>query len=381
VKNNSRKVRTQLKKGHQGRQRKGDFTREYREHGFQDEDTLDRERLSGKGDLTRHRTVIGEAVTQEHDAIQFQLEIDESLCIQGRVLSVHGLDCVVAADDGKRYRCTIRGLLKNLSTDQRNVVAAGDLVYIRPEISTDAGDLNEGMIVRIEPRYGCISRTSKGQQHVMVSNVDQLIIVASVLEPEIKPNLIDRFLVTAEKVGCHPVICFNKVDLIDLAELQPLAGVYGQLGYTTLFTSDKNGQGVAQLASVVKGKQNVVVGQSGVGKSTLLNRIQPSLKLRTNTVSSDNQKGRHTTTAATLIPLEQGGYIVDTPGIRQFQLWDVIAEEVAGFFRDIRPHVNDCKFPDCTHLHESPCGVKQAVADGLLDLRRYESYRQIQTEL
>ena len=131
----------------------------------------------------------------------------------------------------------------------------------------------------------------------------------------------------------------------------------------------------------MKGKQNVVVGQSGVGKSTLLNRIQPSLKLRTNTVSSDNQKGRHTTTAATLIPLEQGGYIVDTPGIRQFQLWDVIAEEVAGFFRDIRPHVNDCKFPDCTHLHESPCGVKQAVADGLLDLRRYESYRQIQTEL
>ncbi|MAT10553.1 MAG: ribosome small subunit-dependent GTPase A [Rhodopirellula sp.] len=378
---NSRKVRTQLKKGHQGRQRKGDLTREYREHGFKEGHTLNDERLSGKGELTRHRTVIGTAVSEEHDAIQLQLEIDESRCIRGRVLSVHGLECLVTAEDSKTYRCTVRGLLKNLTTGQRNVVAAGDLVFVRPELTTDAGDLNEGMIVRIEPRYGCISRTSKGQQHVMVANVDQLVIVISVLEPEIKPNLIDRFLVTAEKVGCHPIICFNKVDLIDLAELQPLAGVYGQLGYTILFTSVETGQGISQLKSVVKGKQNVVVGQSGVGKSSLLNRIQPSLNLRTNTVSRDNQKGRHTTTAATLIPLEQGGYIVDTPGIRQFQLWDVIAEEVAGFFRDIRPFVNNCKFPDCTHLHEFPCGVKQAVADGLLDLRRYESYCQIQTDL
>ena len=378
---NSRKVRTQLKKGHQFRQRKGDLTREYREHGFEEDHIVADERLSGKGELTRHRTVIGAEVSDEHDAIQLQLEIDESQCIQGRVLGVHGLDCIVAAEDSKTYRCTIRGLLKNLVTEQRSVVVAGDLVFIRPELSTDAGDLNEGMIVRVEPRYGCISRTSKGQQHVMVANVDQLLIVISVLQPEIKPNLIDRFLVTAEKVGCNPIICFNKVDLIDLAELQPLAGVYGQLGYTILFTSVETGQGISQLTALVKEKQNVVVGQSGVGKSSLLNSIQPSLNLRTNTVSQDNQKGRHTTTAATLIPLEHGGYIVDTPGIRQFQLWDVIAEEVPGYFRDIRPFVNQCKFPDCKHLHEFPCGVKQAVADGILDLRRYESYCQIQSDL
>ena len=125
----------------------------------------------------------------------------------------------------------------------------------------------------------------------------------------------------------------------------------------------------------------MVVGQSGVGKSSLLNSLDPGLQLRTNAVSSDNQKGKHTTTAAQLIEMELGGYIVDTPGIRQFQLWDIVAEEVAGFFRDLRPFINSCRYPNCTHVHESPCGVKQAVADGLLDLRRYESYCQIRTEL
>lgn len=309
------------------------------------------------------------------------MEVNEQDCIQGRVISVHGLDCVVTATDGLQYRCAVRGLLKNLSTDQRNVVAAGDVVMIRPETSTDAGDRHEALIVRIEPRYGCISRTSKGQQHVLVSNVDQLLIVASVSEPEIKPNLIDRFLMTAEKVGCRPVICVNKIDLIDPTELQPLAGTYGQLGYLTIFTSATTGQGIEQLRALVSGKQNVVVGQSGVGKSSLLNALDPTLQLRTNAVSNDNQKGKHTTTAAKLIEMDLGGYIVDTPGIRQFQLWDIVPEEVAGFFRDLRPFINRCRYPDCTHIHESPCGVKQAVADGLLDLRRYESYCQIRTEL
>ena len=186
---------------------------------------------------------------------------------------------------------------------------------------------------------------------------------------------------TAEKVGCRPVICLNKMDLVEPAEIQPLAGTYGQLGYPTVFTSTTTGLGIEQLRAIVKDKQNVVVGQSGVGKSSLLNSLDPGLQLRTNAVSSDNQKGKHTTTAAQLIEMELGGYIVDTPGIRQFQLWDIVAEEVAGFFRDLRPFINSCRYPNCTHVHESPCGVKQAVADGLLDLRRYESYCQIRTEL
>jgi ribosome biogenesis GTPase len=118
----------------------------------------------------------------------------------------------------------------------------------------------------------------------------------------------------------------------------------------------------------------VVAGQSGVGKSSLLNAVEPGLGLRVGEVSEENQKGKHTTTSARLIPLAAGGYVVDTPGIRQFQLWDVIPEEVAGYYRDLRPYVNLCRYPDCTHTHEADCGVKNAVADGRLDVRRYESY-------
>jgi ribosome biogenesis GTPase len=164
------------------------------------------------------------------------------------------------------------------------------------------------------------------------------------------------------------------------------------MGYRVLLTSAKTGLGILALRRVLSPKSpvpshqssapipqlaSVVVGQSGVGKSSLLNMIEPSLNLRVATVSAESQKGRHTTTTAQLIPLAAGGYVIDTPGIRQFQLWDVIAEEVAGFYRDLRPYVSLCKFPNCTHTHESDCAIKDAVADGRLDARRYESYCQL----
>jgi ribosome biogenesis GTPase len=138
--------------------------------------------------------------------------------------------------------------------------------------------------------------------------------------------------------------------------------------------STKTGFGMERFRRALLGRENVVVGQSGVGKSSLLNAVDPQLKLRTATVSAESQKGRHTTTTARLLPLADHGYVVDTPGIRQFHLWDVIPEEVAGFFRDLRPYVSRCKFPNCTHTHESDCAVKDAVADGRYDARRYESY-------
>jgi ribosome biogenesis GTPase len=285
---------------------------------------------------------------------------------------VHGLSNLVRADDGTTYRCATRGLLKSLSTNLRHVVAAGDVVWFRPTNVTE--DAREGLIERVEPRRGVLSRTSRGRQHVIVANVDQLLIITSAAEPTIKPHLIDRMLVTAEKAGIPPIICINKIDLIDPVDLQPLVGVYGQMGYQVVLVSAKTGAGIDRLRAFIHNKESVLAGQSGVGKSSLLNVVEPNLQLRVRTVSEESQKGRHTTTTAQLLPLERGGYVVDTPGIRQFQLWDVIPEEVAGYFRDLRPYVSHCRFPDCTHMHEEGCAVKDAAADGHLDVRRYESY-------
>jgi ribosome biogenesis GTPase len=212
---------------------------------------------------------------------------------------------------------------------------------------------------------------------VLVANVDQLVIVSSAAEPYLKPNLIDRFLVSAEQGRLRPCICINKVDLVDPASLQPLVGTYSQMGYRVLLLSAQTGFGVERLRRVLTGRQSVVSGQSGVGKSSLLNAVQPGLGLAVAEVSAESQKGRHTTTTARLLPLASGGYVVDTPGIRQFQLWDIAPEEVAGLYRDLRPFVNRCDFPDCTHTHEAGCAVKHAVADGWLDARRYESYCQL----
>jgi ribosome biogenesis GTPase len=258
-----------------------------------------------------------------------------------------------------------------LQTKQRHVVAAGDVVWFRPE-----GE-SQGIIERVEPRRGVVSRTSRGRQHVIVANVDQLMIVTSAAEPRLKPNLVDRMLVTAEKAGIRPVICINKIDLVEPADLMALVGGYAQLGYEVLLLSALTGFGVDRLRERLAGEESVVTGQSGVGKSSLLNAVEPGLDLRVQAVSGETQKGRHTTSTAELIPLSFGGYVVDTPGIRQFQLWDVIPEEVAGFFRDLRPYVSRCRFPDCTHTHEDDCAVKDAVADGWIDARRYESYVQI----
>jgi ribosome biogenesis GTPase len=277
----------------------------------------------------------------------------------------------VQAEDGRVFQCATRRLLKTLSTDQRHVVAAGDRVLFRPVPAVDA---NEGIIERVEPRRGCLCRASKGRQQVIVANVDQLMIVSSAAEPRLKPNLIDRLLLSAEKGEICPVICINKVDLVDPASLQPLVGVYSQMGYKVLLLSAKTGYGVDRFGRLLRGRESVLVGQSGVGKSSLLNAVDGRLNLRVAEISADTQKGRHTTTTARLLPFSFGGFVVDTPGLRQFQLWDVIAEEVAGFYRDLRPYVSLCRFPSCTHTHEEDCAVKNAVADGRLDERRYESY-------
>lgn len=383
------KLRTEFRKKHQGRVRGGDLTRAFRQgDAARVEDSVQGERLTGKGELTRKRTVAGADSTPDSSAgLHVRLSVNEDdRLLTGRVMSVHGLQSKVLGDDGRQYVCTIRQVLKSLSTDQRNVIVAGDRVTLRVEQLASSGTTDpsdrpgEGMIQRVEPRQGAISRTSRGRQHVLVANLDAMLIIATAAEPNIKPVLIDRMLMTAHQCEIEPVIVINKIDLVDPATLAPLVGVYASLGYRVLMTSAATGQNLEYLSEFLTGRQTVVAGQSGVGKSSLLNAIQPGLGLAVSHVSADSQKGRHTTTAARLIPLDRGGAVFDTPGIRQFQLWDISAEEVSGLMPDFRPYVNGCRYPNCLHLSEDDCAVKDAVADARIDARRYDAYCHLMEE-
>jgi ribosome biogenesis GTPase len=371
----SRKIRADFRKNRTPRTRLSDWTQKFHQEAFNEESPVFGERI-GKGELSRRRTVLTGQAEDAAAGDGLQLEIDQSACRRGRVLSVFGLNSTVEGDDGATHQCATRRLLKTLSTDQRHVVAAGDRVWFRAACGRAASEY-EGIIEVIEPRHGVLCRETHGRQHIIATNVDQVLIVASAAEPHLKPNLIDRMLVAAEHSRIRPVICINKIDLVDPADLEPLVGVYAQMGYRVLLVSSITGLGVGRVQRLLKDRASAIAGQSGVGKSSLLNAVQPSLRLVVAPVSVETEKGKHTTTTARLIPLEFGGYVVDTPGVRQFQLWDIVPEEVVNYYRDLRVFVSNCKFPDCTHTHEADCAIKNAVADGRLDDRRYESYLQL----
>jgi ribosome biogenesis GTPase len=276
-------------------------------------------------------------------------------------------------------------VLRTIATDERNVVTCGDRVWFRTDSTvrdnpvgsehpSDAAPELDGLIERVEARHGLLTRASRNREHVLVANVDQVVFVMSLVEPDLKPHLIDRYLVSAGRGDVRPILCLNKADRVDRTDFQPLVGLYNQLGVPTLLTSATDGTGVPTLRRWLAGRETVFTGQSGVGKSSLLNAVQPGLGLRVREVSQVNQKGRHTTTTSELIRLDFGGWVVDTPGVRQFELWDTRPEEVEGFFPEMRPFVSLCSFPDCTHTHEDRCAVKRALLRRQITDSRYTSY-------
>lgn len=366
-----KKLRVPFRKKHERRSRQKKFDAELLDENPAAEEALAGERMTGKGELSRYRTVI----VEESNADTPRIEVDEEQCLRGRVIAAVGLNCLVQAEDGRRYECTVRRVLRMLADDARNAVVTGDNVLFRP--------LEEGggVIERVEPRSSVLSRRWQHQEHIIVANVDRVVIVVSAVDPPLKTGLIDRLLISAEKGGVQPIVCINKTDLVSPAELQPIAGLYARLGYETILTSaaverntPRDHPGIRRLRRLLPGHQTVFAGQSGVGKSSLLNVLQPDWQLRTGEVSAWSHKGRHTTRRAILLELDSGGWVVDTPGIRQFRLWDVPPEEVEGYFVELRPFVPWCRFPDCSHTHEAGCGVKRAVKAELISPLRYASY-------
>ncbi len=269
--------------------------------------------------------------------------------------------------------CNIRGKLKK-QTLYSDLVATGDRVHWRPTIR------GRGIIEDVLPRETQLSRLRPGPgrkpvEHVIVANPDQAIFIFSMRDPSPHLRMLDRLLVIAETNELTAIICANKVDLLDDPEnAHGLFGTYEEIGYPVLYTSALTGQGVAAVRDHLRGKLSVLCGPSGVGKSTLLNAIQPELGLATTHVSEATGKGRHTTVSVRLWPILGGGYVADTPGLREAGLWDIEPEELAWHFVEMRPYLSDCRFSSCAHTHEPGCSVKAAVLAGGISPSRYDSY-------
>lgn len=267
--------------------------------------------------------------------------------------------------------CRLRGRLKR-GPREGDIVALGDWVRI------SWINAAEGMIEEIEPRAALISRMAplpQGEyQQIIIANPDQVVFVYACTEPAPRMRMLDRFLVSAEREGIPSLIVANKVDLVSEAGAKSLFGHYESLGYPVVYTSVKSRLGLDALERLMVGKISALAGPSGVGKSSLLNAIQPGLGLAVRQVSQATGKGQHTTVARQLFPLKGGGYIADTPGMKALALWDIEPEELDAYFPELRDLVAQCQFSDCTHIQEPGCAVLDAVESGRIHPERYQSY-------
>jgi len=302
---------------------------------------------------------------------------DEDASLEGIVVRSTGSWYDVQVDD-RVVPSKVRGKFRLEGQRGTNPVAVGDRVTIR----TNPDDT--GLITAIHERKNHLVRRAAGRrvgkEQVIAANIDFVWIVQSVRLPKPNPGFIDRVLVMAEAHEIPAGLIFNKMDLLrpkHEERLTTLTGLYAGLGYDVLTTSAVTGAGVQALRERLTGHTSVVTGPSGVGKSTLLNAVEPGLGLRTGAVSAKTRKGRHTTTHAALYPVRGGGFVVDTPGIREFGVLDMEPWELSHFFPEMRPFLGDCRFPTCTHDHEPGCAVKEAVEAGTITKRRYRSYLNI----
>jgi ribosome biogenesis GTPase len=276
--------------------------------------------------------------------------------------------------------CTLRGRLKK-ERQSSDIAVIGDVVEVTPTMP------GHGAIEAVQPRRTKLARRAPGtkgvwSEDVIVANVDLVLVVCACANPEFHPKMLDRYLVLTESSELETVVVANKIDLVGEERAREMFAVYERIGYRVCYTSTKTGEGIAELRGLLEGRISVVTGKSGVGKSSLFNAVQPELGLAVGEVSDALGKGRHTTRVAELIALNMpgGGYLADTPGIRELGLWRFPLEELEWCFVELRPLLGQCFFAGCTHTHEPDCAVRQAVADGLVAPERYESYVKLREE-
>tara|TARA_B100001063_G_scaffold191987_1_gene183094 strand:+ start:929 stop:1987 length:1059 start_codon:yes stop_codon:yes gene_type:complete len=286
------------------------------------------------------------------------------------VISRFGQHADIEIESGEVLRCNIRRTVSSL-------VCGDEVIFRRAKVSE--GDL-AGVIEATHERRSQLTRPDfYDGVKVVAANIDQILMVSAVL-PEFTPNIIDRYLVACEDMGIEPILVLNKIDLIDdegLAFIDEILDIYRDLGYQVLLVSNKTGHGIDELKQKLVDKNSIFVGQSGVGKSTLVNTVLPDAEILTQEVSENSGLGQHTTTVSRLHHLPSGGNLIDSPGIREFGLWHLDVERVTWCFKEFRDFIGGCRFRDCKHLNDPGCIIRQAVDDGEISELRFDSYHRI----
>jgi ribosome biogenesis GTPase len=315
----------------------------------------------------------GDRISNEHERMSSKTGPQVIALVSGTIIRIDARESQVATAEGI-LSCVIRGRLTASKGPDKRLLAVGDEVRVR-SLGPERGAIEE-----ILPRRTKLSRQAAGvdrREQVVAANIDQVVIVSSLADPPLNLNLVDRYLVAAGRGGLGAVICINKVDLGDRAPVRAMLGPYDALRIPIVWTSVRDGTGIDALRDRLAGHKSVFAGKSGVGKSALLNAVEPGLELRSGEISSATGKGRHTTTYSSLLPLAGGGFVIDTPGIRSYTLWEVDPEGLDRHFPEIQAQRGGCRFGNCTHSHEPDCAVKDAVAAGKIEERRYTSYLRI----
>jgi ribosome biogenesis GTPase len=298
----------------------------------------------------------------------------------GLVYKSTGSWYTVKSEAGDFYDCRIKGKFRIKGIKSTNPVAVGDVVDFELDETSDA---TTGLIHKIHERKNYIVRKSVNlskQLHIIASNIDKVLLLVTINNPPTTTSFIDRFLVTAEAYGIEAVLVFNKIDTFDDAMLDEqlyLQHTYSQIGYKCLRVSSTNGKGIEQLKELMKDHTSMFSGHSGVGKSTLVNTLQPSLHLKTKEISEQHSQGQHTTTFAEMFDLDFGAKIIDTPGIRGFGIVDMEKQEISGYFPEFFALSDKCKFHNCLHKDEPHCAVKDALDNDEIAWSRYRSYIQM----